>query len=294
VEIVSKATCEADGLQERACAKCGEGETQVIPATGHSWGSWVTVKEPTVSAAGERQRTCKNCDKTQRAEIAKLPEKPLPKKVPAMVSPKTPAGAAAVDKQILRAKSDADPRGSTFHLLRAKGAAASKSAVKLSWKKVSGAKAYVIYGNKCGKASKFKKLDTVKGASFTHKKLRKGTYYKYLVVAVKDKAALAISKVIHVATDGGKAGNDKSVNTSAKKGELTLKKGAGFSLKAKAVPRSKKLKVVKHRAVAYDTSNPSVATVTSKGVIKAKGKGNCTVYAYAQDGACKAIKVKVK
>ena len=55
-----------------------------------------------------------------------------------------------------------------------------------------------------------------------------------------------------------------------------------------------KKKVKKHRAIAYDTTNPSVATVTKKGVVQAKKPGTCTVYAYAQNGVCKAVKVTVK
>ncbi|HBZ02953.1 MAG TPA: hypothetical protein DEO83_03980, partial [Lachnospiraceae bacterium] len=46
--------------------------------------------------------------------------------------------------------------------------------------------------------------------------------------------------------------------------------------------------------VAYESSNPIVATVNSKGIIKAVGKGECEVYAYAQNGVSIKIKVKVK
>jgi uncharacterized protein YjdB len=50
----------------------------------------------------------------------------------------------------------------------------------------------------------------------------------------------------------------------------------------------------KHRAIAFETSNPKVATVDKKGKIKAVGKGKCKIYAYAQNGVCKAISVTVK
>ena len=58
--------------------------------------------------------------------------------------------------------------------------------------------------------------------------------------------------------------------------------------------KSKKLKVVKHRALKYETSNAKIATVSSKGVIKGKAKGTCYIYAYAQNGVYKKIKVLVK
>ena len=75
---------------------------------------------------------------------------------------------------------------------------------------------------------------------------------------------------------------------------MNVDKGAAAKLKAKAKPASKKLKVKKHRAILFESSNSKVATVNKKGVIKAVGKGTCYVYAYAQNGVCKIIKVTVK
>ena len=42
-----------------------------------------------------------------------------------------------------------------------------------------------------------------------------------------------------------------------------------------------------------DYANTSIATVSSKGVIKGKKKGTCYVYVYAQNGVYKKIKVTV-
>ncbi|MBQ3369594.1 MAG: Ig-like domain-containing protein [Mogibacterium sp.] len=44
----------------------------------------------------------------------------------------------------------------------------------------------------------------------------------------------------------------------------------------------------------YASNKSAIATVSSKGVIKAKKKGTCYVYAYAQNGVYKRIKVVVK
>lgn len=105
---------------------------------------------------------------------------------------------------------------------------------------------------------------------------------------------ISTSKTIHVATTGGKVGNDKKVTTAAKKGKVTLKKGKTFKLKAKAIPASKKLKVRRHRKIQYETSSSKIATVSAKGIIKAKGKGTCYVYAYTQNGVFAKVKVTVK
>ena len=143
-------------------------------------------------------------------------------------------------------------------------------------------------------------LKTTTGTKLTFKrvagkKIKKGTYYKFIIYAVdKNGKILSTSKTVHVATPGGKVGNDKSVKTAAKKNKVTLKKGKTFKLKAKAVPASKKLKVQRHRKVAYETSNNKIAKVTSKGVIKAVGKGTCYVFAYTQNGVFAKTKVTVK
>ena len=127
--------------------------------------------------------------------------------------------------------------------------------------------------------------------------VKKGTYYKFIMVALdKNNTVVSTSKVIHVATKGGKVGNHKKVTVSSSviKKAKKLKKGKTLKLKAKAVPQSKKLKVKKHRAVLYESSNINIATVSKKGVVKAKNKGTCYIYAYAQNGVFKKIKVTVK
>ena len=71
---------------------------------------------------------------------------------------------------------------------------------------------------------------------------------QFIIVALdNNKNVVSTSRLIHVATKGGKAGN-----------------------------------------------NRKVATVSKKGVIKAKGKGKCYVYAYAQNGVFRKIKIIVK
>ncbi|MBQ1406529.1 MAG: Ig-like domain-containing protein [Eubacterium sp.] len=175
-----------------------------------------------------------------------------------------------------------------------------KASIKLSWKKPAGAAKFVIYANACGKGKKYQKLATTIGKSKTIKKvagakLKNGKYYKFLLVALDaNNKVVSTSKTVHVATAGGKVGNNKAVTTKAKKNKVTIKVGKTFKLAAKTVPASKKLKVKKHRNVMYETSNKAIATVSKKGVIKGVKKGTCFVYAYAQNGVFKKIKVTVK
>ena len=104
------------------------------------------------------------------------------------------------------------------------------------------------------------------------------------------KVTIAASKTIHAVTDGGKYGNAKSVKVN--KTKVSIKKGKSYTIKASEVKKSKKLQ--KHRSLSYESSNTKIATVSKKGVIKAKAKGSCTIYVYAQNGMYKTVKVTVK
>ena len=137
-----------------------------------------------------------------------------------------------------------------------------------------------------------KVIKKVKGAA-----VKKNTYYKFLVVALnKNNKVVSTSRMIHVATKGGKYTNYKSI--SVKKDKITkaknLKKGKSLKLEPTQVKVSKSLEARKHVAIRYESTNKNIAKVTSKGVIKALKKGTCYVYVYAQNGVYKKIKVVVK
>ena len=196
-----------------------------------------------------------------------------------------------VNRKILNCKNDKDLAGSTFGKLCVKVKKSKKKAISLTWKKIQVAKTYVIYGAKCG--TSYKKIATVHSKTFTNKKLKKGTYYKYMVVALNEKGkVVAISKLIHVATKGGKVGNCKKLKVN--KSKVKLKQGRKFKLKVKQIAKSKKVKLKKHRKTAFESDNQDVAVVSKKGVITAKKKGKCSVYVYAQNGVYKRVKVTVK
>ena len=290
--VDQEATCHDSGSQSIHCLACGtvkDGSREVIPATGnHAWDAGKITKAATTTATGVKTFTCTVCGDTKTETIAKLP---------ASAAQKDELGNTIVssqeqEKTIVNQPNDNDPKGSTYSLLQARAKKVTKNSIKVTWKRVKGATAYVVYGNKCGTNNRFKKITTVKGTSYTQKKLKKGTYYKYLIVATGNGKALATSKTIHAATAGGKVGNSKAVKVN--KTSVTLKPRKTFKIKASAVAQSKKLRVSKHRALAFETSNPKVATVNKKGVIKAVGVGKCKIYVYAQNGVSKAISVTVK
>ena len=288
--VATKPTCTETGIKNIHCTVCNEvkeGTEEIIPALGHAFSEWKVVKKATYDIEGLEQRVCAHdASHIETRAIAKL-VKPAETEINETSAP----SASAQQKAILAQKNDNDLKGSTFGSLQAKAAKVTKSSITLQWKKVKGATEYVVYGSKCGKGNRYKKLKTVKTTSYTQKKLKKGTYYKYLVVAIKGSKAIATSKTIHAATTGGKVGNNKSVKVNKKSFRIGV--GRKATLKATAVAASQKLKVNKHRAIAFESSNKKIATVSSKGVIKGVRKGTCYVYAYAQNGVMAKVKVVV-
>ena len=67
-----EATCTEPGLTEGSvCAVCGETlkAQEEIPATGHEFGAWVTIKSPTCEDKGSESRTCLVCGQTETRDL---------------------------------------------------------------------------------------------------------------------------------------------------------------------------------------------------------------------------------
>lgn len=249
-----------------------------------------------------------------------------PSPTPAVTPTMTPAVTPAITPSTAPTKTPATRRPTAtpkptakakvtynFHTLKARTVKQGKTSVTLKWSKVSKADGYIIYGSRCskGKTYKNKLLKTIKGnktLTWTLKKLKKGTSYKYQVKAyrtVKGKKVITDkSIVVHAVTKGGKycvpskvqvtklAG--KKVKNPKKALSLTLKKGKTAKITATAKPADKKKKLTRHRALCYESSNTKVAKVSKTGKVKAVKKGSCTIWVYAENGVYRTIKVKVK
>lgn len=75
-QVVSPATCTADGSRQRVCTRCGAVEVQKLPAAGHKFGEWTTTKEPTCTETGTEKRICTVCSKEETRAIAALGHTP--------------------------------------------------------------------------------------------------------------------------------------------------------------------------------------------------------------------------
>lgn len=314
-DVVTPPTCTAGGYTTHTCVR-GDStyvDSQTSPL-GHSYTA--TVVAATTTSQGYTVYTCTRCGANYVSDYTPV----LPALTPSenkiakeygvdaktaqeinyiFITNNVSSDTASLTESKMTAKppkGDGDYKGSNFGLLRAQTTKLKKNSVTVKWNKVKNADGYIVYGAKCGAKSKYKVLKVVSGktTSYTHKKLKKGTYYKYNIVAFKYvngvKVTLAASKKIHATTLGGKYGVAKAVKLN--KSNVKIKKGKTFKIKASEIKKDKKIK--RHRAICYESSNTKIATVNSKGKIKAKKKGKCTIYVYAQNGVYKTVKVTVK
>ena len=310
-KVTKPATTTATGIKIFTCSDCKATRTETIAKLPE----YVDPDDP------ENPKKQDDPEDPKKPEDPKDPKKPEDPKDPEKQygTDGTPVGPGAsieaAEKAITNTTSDKDIKGTTFAPLKFMSSSQGKTNIKLSWTKDKKAAKYVVYGNLCNKGSKkYKpvKIAAVNGRAISIKKigsakLRKGTYYKFIIVAIdKNNKVVSTSKTIHVTTKGGKTGNYKSVTIKAKvnaKGKAikkakpisktVLKKGKSLKLTVKMNPAGKKVKVKKHAGLRYETTNAKIATVSGN-KIKAKGKGKCIIYAYAQNGVYKKLKVTVK
>jgi len=189
--------------------------------------------------------------------------------------------------------------GTLIAKMTAKG---SKNLV-ISWNKINGAAGYDVFFVKCGKNNTCKLVKTIKGnktLTWTKKSLKKKTAYKAIVKAyvMKDgkKSYLKKSPVVHAYTSGGTKSHTNAKSVTVAKTKVSLKVGKVYKVTANVtvLQKGKKLMSKEHAPkLRYLSSNTKVAKVSSSGKITAKGKGTCKVYAYAVNGAKKAITVTV-
>ncbi len=270
-KVTVEATATSNGVKTYTCTVCGITKTEVIAATGNTESGTANPGSGT----------------TNPGSGATSPE-----------SGATDVSTVEAMTQALTAnKTENDIAGSEYAALSLRVTKSTKKSNKLKWNKVDGANGYIVLANKCGSPLEVvKTIENGKTTSYTHKGLKKSTYYKYVVVAYKvvdgKQVTISTSKLIHVPTTGGKYSDIKSIKVN--KAKVTLKKGKTFKIKAKEVKKISSKKISRHRKICYESTDVKVATVSKNGKIKAAAKGTCYVYAYAQNGVSKRIKVTVR
>ena len=68
-KTITSATCQSEGLEQRACEICGVTESRNLDKTSHDWESDYTIdKEATCTEEGSQSIHCKNCDATMDSQ----------------------------------------------------------------------------------------------------------------------------------------------------------------------------------------------------------------------------------
>ena len=182
------------------------------------------------------------------------------------------------------------------------------SKITVSWGKVKGVDGYKVYAQYCGKKFTEKSCIDIKNGGkdstfikkINGKKLNLKKNYKLYVEAyklVKGKE-VSLGRTITAHVVGAK--NDKETNVKAVKLAKTsykLSVGKKVTIKGSTVLVDKTKKPLSDghaKELRFATSNSKVAQVSEKGVIKAVGKGTCTIYVYARNGHTRKIKITVK
>lgn len=180
--------------------------------------------------------------------------------------------------------------------------------ISMKWGKVGGADGYQVYVAYCGKGFAGKPAKTVKSASTTKvrvtkisgKKLNLKKNYKVYIAAYKKvngkKVVMGNTLVGHIVGKNNRAyTNVKRVKVS--KGRYTLQAGKTAKIKAKTVlvdKTKKQLSDAHAKELRYKSTDTSVAVVSKKGKITAKGQGTCIIYVYARNGYARKIRITVK
>lgn len=244
-ETKKNPTCTAPGLEWSYCLLCDNDFEREIPATGHtiidytrratpdSDGAYVTACDvcnevfksisfgrPTEYKLSTTKYTYDGKTKTPKLTVETSDGVVLKEGVDYELE--LPSGRKAVGVYTYRVVFKGNFLGEkkvSYQILPGKTskitATQSTSAIKLTWKKVTGADGYRVYQYN-SKTGKYEKIKTLTGTSYTVKKLKAGTTYKFAVKAYTK--------------DNGEtlwASSYKTITTATKPATPTVKATAG-------------------------------------------------------------------
>nr|WP_317349531.1 Ig-like domain-containing protein [uncultured Blautia sp.] len=297
-------TCTADGERQRKCKRngCAYKETEPIKPTGkHRLGAWRTTRAATALATGIQKRSCSGCDYAQTRTIAKLKPTitlnvPQSKTLPMTLKKSFTVKVSGLAKGDSVKSWYSSNKKIVTVTSKGKMSARKTGTVKITVTLRSGKTAWfkVKVQKSAVKTSKItgisKKITLNKGKRYTLKpvltpvttldKVKYSTSNKK--VATVNSRGLIVAKGAGRATITVTAGRKKAkivvtvpkvktTKITGVKTSLTLKRGKSYRIRAKAYPKNSDEKIT------YSSSNKKIATVTSKGVIKAVKKGKVTI-----------------
>ncbi len=241
-KTVKAATCTANGSKQRTCSACGNAETVSIAKLGHNYKT--TTTKATLTKNGKVVVKCTVCGsvksntkiyypktiklsatsytyngKVQTPSVTVKDSKGNVLKKDIDYTVKYESGRKATGTYTVTVKFKGNYEGTKKLTFTIAPKATSKisvtsttSAIKLTWKKVTGADGYVIYQYNT-KTKKYDKIKTIKSGttvSYKIKKLKAGTKYKFLIKA-------------YTKDDGTIWGKSATIQTATKTKTPTLK-----------------------------------------------------------------------
>ena len=315
-----EATCTSTGKTEGShCSVCGtviKAQTE-IAKKAHTYGSWKVVKSATCTVDGSKERSCTECGKKETQAIAKTGHtevKDAAVEATCTSTGKTEGSHCSVCGTVIKAQTEIAKKAHTWG----------------AWKTISSATVFAPKKQKrtCTKCKaseirfsgeKLKKTISVTQSSLTMQVKQKTTAFR-VTFANGDSVKSWKSSNTNVVEVSGKTNGTCTITAQSKTGSATItitlqsslkktikvsvqkstvaasslklpsskvevKKGKTFTLKPVVAPITSQSKVT------YSTSNKSVATVSSSGVIKGvkKGTAKITVKAGTKKVVCKVI-----
>jgi len=251
--IDTPATCTKTGSKSYHCSRCSATTgMKNIPKSGHTYGVWTITKQATSTENGIKIRQCQNCGELQTELIAKTTTSITKCTIKLSLSSaaytgkalkptvtvkngkttlkagthytvtyknNTKIGKATVTITGIAKNGYSGTKTLTFNIIPANvknlKATQTTTSVTLSWSKVAGAKGYRVYKYDT-KAKKWVKVADTTKTTYTIKKLKAGTSYKYAV-----KAYAAVSKTTYWSASYAQ------LSTATKPATPTLKATAG-------------------------------------------------------------------
>ena len=315
-----EATCTSTGKTEGShCSVCGtviKAQTE-IAKKAHTYGSWKVVKSVTCTVDGSKERSCTECGKKETQAIAETGHtevKDAAVEATCTSTGKTEGSHCSVCGTVIKAQTEIAKKAHTWG----------------AWKTISSATVFAPKKQKrtCTKCKaseirfsgeKLKKTISVTQSSLTMQVKQKTTAFR-VTFANGDSVKSWKSSNTNVVKVSGKTNGTCTITAQSKTGSATititlksdLKKSIKVNVQKGAVAASSlklpstKVEVKKGKTltlkpiikpitsqskVTYSTSNKSVATVSSSGVIKGvkKGTAKITVKAGTKKVVCTVI-----
>lgn len=268
-------SCTEPGEKVTKCKTCGYVQSEeALPAQGHDW-KVVSEKKATCKAEGLRNLKCKRCGETKKVVLAKRHTFSSWKTTKAAT-----VFAPAVQTRTCSVCGRKETRNSGKKLVATIKVNATKLPLKIKQKttvlKVSG----LANGDSVASwKSTNTKVVKVSGKSNGTCTLIAGSKKGKATITVTLKSGLKKKITITVQTSAVKTSKITGIVKN-----LKLKKNQTATLKAAVTPLTSLQKVQ------YKSSNTKVATVTSKGIVKAKKKGTAII---TVKSGSKTVKCKV-